>query len=554
MCVNPAVGRTPWQIAHNLPEPWSPFPVAKWRAALTNHPDRDFVNELLHDITHGVDLGYTGTPHSHCYPNHLSTLDASEYVITELTRELDLNRMAGPFLLPPSQTFVGSPIGAVPKKRSHPLKFRIIHDLSWPRGQSINEYIPAERFRCQYDTLDRAIALLKQAGKGARMAKLDLSDAYRHVLVRPQDWGLLGASWPIYVDGELTTGYFVNMFLPFGARSSPAQFLRFASALNFVSHDRGANPVWNYMDDFFTCDSDTASCTQNLDIMISTCEDLGFSFNPAKLVRPTTCLTLLGIEIDSVKQETRIDSQRLADTLSLLEAWRGRSHCTRRQLQSLLGTLNFICNVCRPGRTFMRRLLDLLTRASSPSRHIRLTRQSKLDIMWWASFLPTWNGKSIFYDELWSSNSSCHLFTDACNTSFGAFFDGAWFCDLFANHNIPLNLSIAFKELYAITAALAAWAPSLRGKRLMFHCDNETVVHVICKGSSTCPNMMGLLRYIFFVCASNCLEISATHIPGYRNNIADALSRLQVDRFRHLAPQAARHPTTLPTINWSHFK
>ena len=86
--------------------------------------------------------------------------------------------MAGPFLSPPTRNFVGSPMGAVPKKRSNPLKYRVIHDLSWPRGHYVNDFIPAERFRCQYDTLDRAISLLKQAGQGAMMAKLDLPDAY----------------------------------------------------------------------------------------------------------------------------------------------------------------------------------------------------------------------------------------------------------------------------------------------------------------------------------------------------------------------------------------
>jgi len=158
-------------------------------AALVNHPGNAFVEALLHDITHGVQLGYSGPTIFQSYPNHPTGLDASEHIIKELHRELDLNRMAGPFLSPPTRNFVGSPIsmGAVPKKRSNPLKCRVIHDLSWPRGHSVNDFILAERFRCQYDTLDRAISPLMQAGHGAMMATLDLSDAYRHILVRPED-------------------------------------------------------------------------------------------------------------------------------------------------------------------------------------------------------------------------------------------------------------------------------------------------------------------------------------------------------------------------------
>ena len=241
-----------------------------------NHPDRSFVQDLLHDIIHGVELGYCGRPTPQSYPNHTSALEASDHIIKELTRELNLTRMGGPYLTPPTPHFVGSSMGAVPKKRSNPLKYRVIHDLSLPRDKSVNDFIPAERFQCYYDTLDRAISLVKQAGTGAYMAKLDFSDAYRHILVRPADWDLLGSTWPIYVDGELKTGYFLNMFLPFGARSSPAQFQRYADTLNYIMQDRGADPVWNYMDDFFTCSISSPLCNNNLDVMVNTCTDLGF--------------------------------------------------------------------------------------------------------------------------------------------------------------------------------------------------------------------------------------------------------------------------------------
>jgi len=59
---------------------------------------------------------------------------------------------------------------------------------------------------------------------------LILSDTYQHLLVHPDDWELLSSTPPVCVNGELTTGYFVNLFLSFGARSAPAQFLHYADA------------------------------------------------------------------------------------------------------------------------------------------------------------------------------------------------------------------------------------------------------------------------------------------------------------------------------------
>ena len=42
---------------------------------------------------------------------------------------------------------------------------------------------------------------------------------------------------------------------------------------------------------------------------------------------------LLGIELDTVSQELRIDPTRLAEIIDLLDAWSTKQHYTERQLQ-----------------------------------------------------------------------------------------------------------------------------------------------------------------------------------------------------------------------------
>ena len=66
--------------------------------------------------------------------------------------------------------------------------------------------------------------------------------------------------------------------------------------------------VWHYLDDFWTCGPPAPDpcCHRNLQIMLKTCLDLGFTTNSAKTTQPTTTLKLLGIELDSIKQEARI--------------------------------------------------------------------------------------------------------------------------------------------------------------------------------------------------------------------------------------------------------
>lgn len=102
----------------------------------------------------------------------------------EMERELLFTRKARPFLSTPFSHFLGSPMGNIPKKHSQPTKLRIITDLSWPAGQSVNDANPKEPYTCSYASLDNAIAYLKMFGPDVVMSKLDLFDAFRHIL----DW------------------------------------------------------------------------------------------------------------------------------------------------------------------------------------------------------------------------------------------------------------------------------------------------------------------------------------------------------------------------------
>jgi len=199
-------------------------------------------------------------------------------------------------------------------------------------------------------------------------------------------------------------------------------------------------------------------------------------------------------------------------------------------------------------------MIKLLSKGSHPSHHIRLTKRFFKDVEWWLSFLSDWNGRSLFYDEQWLSNACLHLFTDACAESFGALFGTAWLCATFNEVGIPSRRSITYKELYAITMAMTVWAPSLTSQSLLFHCDNQSVVRILTSGSSKCCHIMSLVRYLFFICAKFNIVLKAVHIPGILNSASDALSRLQVQRFRKLVPDADLLPTPVLPLNLAAFK
>jgi hypothetical protein len=69
-------------------------------------------------------------------------------------------RIARLFKNPPLENFTCSPLGLVPKSEHG--KFRLIHYLSFPKGNSVNSNIPPENSVVQYDGIDTAIKSLKK--------------------------------------------------------------------------------------------------------------------------------------------------------------------------------------------------------------------------------------------------------------------------------------------------------------------------------------------------------------------------------------------------------
>lgn len=86
---------------------------------------------------------------------------------------------------------------------------------------------------------------------------------------------------------------------------------------------------------------------------------------------------------------------------------------TLKQLQSLIGMLNFACKVVPPGRPFLRRLIDLTVGLKKPYYHRRLNSEAKADLNAWGLFLDHFNGKALLPSGITHSSASLHLFTDA---------------------------------------------------------------------------------------------------------------------------------------------
>ena len=540
--------------------------VDPWRHMIEAGDERSFgalfpadAAAILHAIEFGAPIDFEG---DRALPrfgrNHNSLYEHTDQVRKIIMADVAAGKKAGPYARP---AFVNggavnvSPLGAVTKRGS--AKVRVIHDLSFPRGgDSINAgvadvYLPLASF-------GHAARAVRELGRGCMLIKLDVEAAYKQVPVRPEDWHLLGFEF----EGE----FFYERALPFGLRSSCRLWDLFAAALHFFCDKTlgvtAPHCVVHYVDDFlFVLDSpDLVQAQYMLRGALALCKFLGVPMAELKTEGPITCLVFLGIELDTVRMEARLDASRLEELRALCVAWQSRGTASAVELQSLAGKLNFACSVVRPGRIFIRhilqqvRVINSLTdsrtgRPMSRKAQVRLPPQVREDVSWWSEFLPTWNGKSLLYDLSWSESTEINLQTDACNTGYGGYFEGRWFAGQWSPAVLAIaqgerRISMPFLELLALVIAAGTFGHLWARKKITFHCDCQPAVSAIKGQGSRHPRQMLLLRALTSIACTHGFDFRAVHIAGETNVIADCLSRHgDCVQFRALCPNAEAAPS-----------
>ena len=88
-------------------------------------------------------------------------------------------------------------------------------------------------------------------------------------------------------------------------------------------------------------------------------------------------------------------------------------------------------------------------------------------------------------------------------------------------------------ELYTIAVAVKFWASKLSHRKFLVSCDNEAAVTVVNSGSSNDHFMQRCLWELWFTAAVHDCELTARHIPGVHNVLADALSHWRTDFAYH---------------------
>ncbi|KAG1936323.1 proline and serine-rich protein 1-like [Pimephales promelas] len=431
----------------------TPVNISRLAIELAHHPDTHFTHYLLSGLEHGFKPGVECPLSQNIVCNNLQSALAEPDIVDNLIKkEVESGFMIGPFDNPPFEVFRISPIGVATRKFSG--KKRLIIDLSAPHDSpfpSINSLIPLDEFSLKYHDVDQAIDMIKTAGRGAWLAKIDITSAFKVMPIHPDSWHLFGVRW----QGK----FYFSVRLTFGCKSSPKIFDMLSEAVCWILSNNYAIPhLIHLLDDFLIISPPDAIPAAHFLTVQNVFSELGIPIAQEKTMGPTTSIEFLGINLDSVQFQASLPKEKIDRIILVSSTLIDRSNCSKRELLSLLGHLNFAMRIIPQGRPFILHLLSLASSVNALEDLISISQTCRDELRLWITFLKQWNGLSFFYNNLVLSPVDIQLFTDAApSIGFGGFYQGHWFASPWPPQLQDMTQSSALFELYPLVVAAFLW-------------------------------------------------------------------------------------------------
>ncbi len=233
---------------------------------------------------------------------------------------------------------------------------------------------------------------------------------------------------------------------------------------------------------------------ERLKTFLGLCKNFGIPVVEEKTEKGA-CIAFLGVTLDTVKMEARLPQDKHDRCLLLIRTYKGRSHISVSQLESLTGLLNFTCQVVAPGRPFLRRLYSLKEGIQRRLPHYRLwlSAGTKQDLGTWENFLQTYNGITMFGDSRMMTTGERGI---QVSTSPGGwklergvqFLLGDWPKALSTKSTAP------WSSLLPWLVVVKVWGSALKDTRLVMEVADDDLISLVNTQNHKNKEVMGVVR------------------------------------------------------------
>ena len=406
-------------------------------------------------------------------------------------------------------------------------------------------------------------------------SKTDIQSAFRLAPLKKESW-----CWLVMMAQNPMTGkwvYFVEKCLPFGASTSCSHFQRISNGLKHIVEVRHRTTITNYLDDFLFLALTIWRCNYLLQQFLLICKEIGFPIAYDKTDWASDMVTFLGLLLNGRLYTLSIPLNKKEKAEQLLSQMLSKNKTKIHDLQVLCGYLNFIGRAIHPGRVFTRRMYAKYAHIVNfksnnnefcvkkympkPYHHVKIDSEFRSDCKVWWSFITDNNLQTVInrpmvdFTEIRTAKQLAFT-SDASageRMGFGCIFNKKWIFGQWPENFIETQKpNIEYLELYAMCAGILTWQDedSLKNVRIEILCDNQGVVGMVNKISSSCPNCMHLLRIMVLNGLIHNRRIFMRYINTKKNILPDALSRMDIAKFRKYGPQMNEFPDKIHEDIW----
>ena len=369
------------------------------------------------------------------------------------------------------------------------------------------------------------------------MTKVDLSKAYHHIPIHPDFRKYLQFCW----EGVR----YQFLVLPFGLQSAPRIFTKILRPVLGVLRAQGIRIV-AYLDDLIILSRSRKTAKRDCSMVVKTLQELGFLINHKKSVlTPAKKMEFLGVLVNSKNMSLNVPKKKLKKFLREAKQVYNRTNrhkpITLRKLAGLIGKLNSMSQAMEGTELHIRGLQWALAHGTSKvpvphlswEAHIHLHHHhhALTDLEWWARQAPLWNGRTIMQRR----QPDKIIYTDASDTGYAGVLQttrtlqtvtqGTW------THNERQTLSINARELLAISRTVRGLVKhkKWRNKHILVYTDNMVSKWIINKHTTKAHDMFAIVTRLIQHCLKHNIHLTANHIPGIENTVADRGSRRTTD-------------------------
>ena len=353
--------------------------------------DKKLLMKICQDLSSGANIGCKEAFRAPTRSNNAPTaFEFGPHVSDAIADWLVKGFAFGPIEL--SQVPSNAKISGIMCKQKPNGSVRIILNLSAPLGSSVNDGINADDFPASMSSTTKWLRVLNRAGKGCWIAKVDWSDAYKHIAVRREDLNLQWFSWL----GKA----FCELCLIFGSKSSVGLYDRLAKLVLFVVCKESGMPmdmVCQHLDDCAGAAPGDSALLLDFDRAFSSvAERLGIKLaprdDPDKAFGPCHAGVVFGVRYDTQNWSWSIPDEKLCRLLHDLQEAAATVSVSQETMMRICGKLVDVRPLVPGGRFHLNHILKAAGASSVKTDTVVITAGIRCQLDFWSIMLRTCSG------------------------------------------------------------------------------------------------------------------------------------------------------------------